>query len=71
MLLEMTGEELMMLPSSAVSATMPKVTRRVKNAIEAGDAQRVYELLSESNNPLIARVAKAISEVSDKDSTPL
>ena len=62
MLLELTGEELMMLPSSAVSATMPKVTRRVKNAIEAGDAQRVYELLSESNNPLIARVAKAISE---------
>ena len=48
------------LPKSAALATLEKVPRRIENAISNGKIKRVYELLAESKNPLIARVARGI-----------
>ena len=55
------GSELA-LPKNAVIASTLEVATPVKNAIKAGDIKKVYELLSESSNPLIARTAKAVLE---------
>ena len=48
------------LPKYAIAASMEKVPRRIKNAIINGNIKRAYELLAESKNPLVARVAKDI-----------
>ena len=49
------------LPKYAIAASMEKVPRRIKNAIINGNIKRAYELLAESKNPLVARVAKRYS----------
>jgi len=48
------------LPKSAILATLEKVPRRIENAISNGKIKRVYQLLAESKNPLVARVARGI-----------
>ena len=51
---------LLKLPKYAIAASMAKISRGMLNAIQKGDIKRVYQLLSESPNPTIARMAQGI-----------